>query len=90
MSLIDRWLARILAAAPSNYDLAVEIARLQRLIKGYGDTHARGMKSFNAIMDVLDRFATDDEAAETIRKLSDAALADEDGVALKGALDEIG
>ena len=90
MSLIDRWLARISAAAPSNYDLAVEIARLQRLIKGYGDTHARGMKSFNAIMDVLDRFATDDEAAETIRKLSDAALADEDGVALKAALDEVG
>ena len=48
------------------------------------------MKSFNAIMDVLDRFATDDEAAETIRKLSEAALADEDGVALKAALDEVG
>ena len=74
MALIDRRLARIASAAPSSYDLALEIARCPRLIKGYGDTHARGMKSFTAIMDVLDRIEADDEAADTVRKLADAAL----------------
>jgi len=86
MLLIETWLSRINGAAPSDYDLAVEIARCQRLIKGYGDTHERGMRSFDAIMDVLPALTTHEDAAGAVRKLSEAALADEHGVALQAAL----
>jgi indolepyruvate ferredoxin oxidoreductase beta subunit len=84
--LIDRWLARITDAAPAQYDLAVEIARCQRLIKGYGDTHSRGMSNFDAIMEALPALRTRDDAAAAVCRLSEAALTDEDGVALQAAL----
>ncbi len=89
MILIDGWLARISAAALSNYELAVEIAKCQRLIKGYGDTHTQGMKSFAAVMDAIGRIEADDNAADTVRELSEAALADEHGLALRTALDKV-
>ncbi|MFQ5347237.1 MAG: indolepyruvate oxidoreductase subunit beta family protein, partial [Rhodothalassiaceae bacterium] len=50
MAAIDAWLERILAVAGENYDLAVEIARCQGLIKGYGETHERGREKFDRIM----------------------------------------
>ncbi len=86
MVLIDQWIEKILAAAPSDYDLAVEICRCQRLIKGYGDTHARGMKSFTAIMEALHTVGAGNNAGGRVRALRDAALADEDGAALDAAL----
>ncbi len=86
LQLIDDWLARILAAAAVDYDLAVEIAKCQRLIKGYGDTHARGMKAFDTVIEALERDELGEKAAETARKLIDAAMADEDGAALESAL----
>jgi len=86
LQLIDGWLARIWAAAAVDYDLAVEIAKCQRLIKGYGDTHARGMRAFDAVIKVLERDDLGEKAAETARKLIDAAMADEDGAALESAL----
>ena len=89
MGHIDGWLARISNAAPLSYDLAVEIARCQRLIKGYGDTHARGMKSFNSIMEALDSIEADEKTADTVRELSEAALADEHGSALEAAIDKV-
>jgi indolepyruvate ferredoxin oxidoreductase beta subunit len=84
--LIDKWLERIAEAAATHYDLAVEIARCQRLIKGYGDTHARGMSNFDAIMEALPTLRTRDDASAAVCRLSEAALADEDGVALQTAL----
>ena len=89
MVLVDGWLAKISAAACSNYDLAVEIARCQRLIKGYGDTHAHGMQTFNSIMEALDRIGVGGGAADMVRALSEAALADEHGIALGAALDKL-
>lgn len=86
--MIDRWLARIVDASSSNSDLAVEIARCQRVIKGYGDTHARGLRSFDTIMKALPDLWNHDDAAGAVRKLGDAALADEDGIALRAALAE--
>ena len=78
---ISAWLGRIERAAGQDYGLACEIAECQRLIKGYSDTHARGMRNFKAIMSVLDRLAPGD-AALKVKALREAALADEGGVAL--------
>jgi len=86
---IDDWLARIAAFAPDNYRLAVEVAQLQRLIKGYGDTHERGLRNFNTIMKRLPEIERAEDAAVTLASLRDAALADEDGRALDVALKQI-
>ena len=85
---IEAWLARI-AAGTGRYELAVEIAECQRLIKGYGDTHARGLKSYDTIMQFVDRGAGRADLAAAVRRLRSAALADEEGRALDSALHEL-
>lgn len=81
---IEGWLARVLAAA-GDPRLALEIVQCQRLVKGYGDTHARGLGNFLTLMGVVDG-----QGAQlpplTLKELRDAALADEHGRALKDAL----
>ncbi len=87
---IDTWLDKIVSTSTVNYDLAVEIARMQRLIKGYGDTHKRGLTSFDKIMAALPMFEEKADASQTLDALCKSALADEDGLALKTALDDLG
>jgi indolepyruvate ferredoxin oxidoreductase beta subunit len=83
---IGRWLDLIGRMARQNYPLAVEIADCQQLIKGYGATHERGAASFDAILaDAQGRQARAD-AADRVRALRTAALADDQGIALSEAL----
>lgn len=86
---IDAWLARIREAAGRHLPLALEIAACATLIKGYSDTHRRGMANFLALMDALvDNPATSDpaEQAAAIAKARTAALADPEGKALTATL----
>lgn len=83
---IEDWLARIAAAAPKSYGLAVEIAECQRLVKGYGDTHARGSANYEKIMAALGGIGTGADAPARVHALREAALADESGKALAAAL----
>jgi indolepyruvate ferredoxin oxidoreductase beta subunit len=85
---IEAWLQAVKAAAPADYDLAVEIAACARLIKGYGDTHARGLRNFERIMLEWPRL-TGAAGAAVMAKLVRAALADEAGAALETALAEL-
>jgi len=85
---IEDWLARIRDSAGA-YDLAVEIAECQRLIKGYGDTHARGLRHFSDIMQFVEREPGRPQLAAQVRRLRTAALADEDGRELDSALREL-
>lgn len=80
------WLGRIARAASKDYALACEIAECQRLIKGYGDTHARGFANYQAILGALDKLSP---SAQSIRELREAALADESGDKLQGLLASI-
>jgi indolepyruvate ferredoxin oxidoreductase beta subunit len=82
----DAWLARVKAAAASDYDLAVELLNNRRLVKGYSDTHARGLSKFDRVMAAAARLEGRPDAAGWVRRLREAALKDEDGVALDGAL----
>jgi len=86
---IEAWLGRIERLAPTHYDLAVELARAQRLIKGYGETHERGWKSFTALLARLETLASRADGAAVLARLHEAALADEDGKALAKELDEV-
>ena len=82
----DAWLARVTDAAPRDYELAVELINTRRLVKGYSDTHARGLSKFDRVMAAALKLEGRSDAAEWVRRLRDAALKDEDGVALAGAL----
>ena len=83
---ISSWLSDVEAAVQTDYALAVEVARLQRLIKGYGDTHERGLRNFALIRERLAKLSNQPEAAKQLAKLHEAALRDEDGNALTAAL----
>lgn len=80
---IEAWLAAI--AREADPATAIELARTQNLIKGYGDTHARGLAKFETVMDAYRRIQGRPDAASTLRRLREAALKDEDGTALEGA-----
>ena len=66
----------------------MEIAECQRLVKGYGDTHARGLKNFERLMSAAKALASAPQAAAHLRRWHEAALKDEDGVALARELAE--
>lgn len=89
MSEMSDWLGRIESAASLDYGLACEIAQCQRLIKGYSDTHARGMRNFKTIMSAIARLPAVD-AASKVRELREAALADEGGAALEAVMKSMG
>jgi indolepyruvate ferredoxin oxidoreductase, beta subunit len=86
---LEKWLALAAAQAPVNYDLAVEIVAARRLIKGYSDTHARGESKFDRVISAVPLLSARSDGADWLRRLRDAALMDEAGVALDGALKTI-
>jgi indolepyruvate ferredoxin oxidoreductase, beta subunit len=86
---IEQWLQRIAGLAVTNYPLAVELAKAQRLVKGYGETHERGWKNFSTLMEKVDELAAMPDAAALLARLQAAALADEEGKALARELAEI-
>jgi indolepyruvate ferredoxin oxidoreductase beta subunit len=86
-SHLDAWLGRVVEAVAIDYDLAVEVAECLNLVKGYGDTHARGRANYAAILDVLPILATRPNPAESVAELRKAALADETGGTLRRVLD---
>jgi indolepyruvate ferredoxin oxidoreductase beta subunit len=83
---IEAWLQAAVDAARIDYDLAVEILRLQRLVKGYGDTHARGLAKFELVLTAAHELAGQPGAAARVAALHEAALKDEEGQALQAAL----
>jgi len=88
---IEWWLETVKEAASRHYQLAVEIAELANLRKGYSDTHKRGLANFQRVMDEIAvpcAKAEKDPAwgAEAVNKLRIAALADPEGDALDKAM----
>jgi indolepyruvate ferredoxin oxidoreductase beta subunit len=81
-SRIEQWLSRIEQVSAGNQALGVEVARAQRLIKGYGDTHEHGWRSFASLMEQLEGLQGRADGAAVLARLQAAALADEQGSAL--------
>lgn len=86
---LEAWLTTALGYAPNNYQLAVETLACRRLIKGYSDTHDRGLSKFDRVMQGIGIVKTRDDAADWARRLREAALADVEGKTLDGALETI-
>ncbi len=87
-ALIERWLDALALLAGADYGFAVEWAECANLLKGYGETQARGHNNFRRIFDTLIVPALDGGPADAaaLRSAREAALADPDGTALNDAL----
>ena len=60
--------------------------RCRRLIKGYSDTRARAESKFDKVLSALPLLENRADGADWLRRLREAALLDEDGKELDGAL----
>lgn len=90
---IDDWLALTARAARADPAFGAEVAALAGLVKGYGDTWARGMANYRLIVAALVAPALaaarlPGDAAARLRAARDAAVADPDGATLAAALDK--
>ena len=86
---LEAWLATACETLPRNYKLAVEVVRCRRLVKGYSDTHARGLSKFDRVMAVVPTLVLRADGAQWLDRLKRAALMDEDGIELDGAIKTI-
>jgi indolepyruvate ferredoxin oxidoreductase alpha subunit len=92
-SQIEAWLALILEAARLAPALAIEVAECARLIKGYGDTHARGLANYRTIESRLIRPLLAGaipltRGVDALASARAAALVDPEGEALARCLGE--
>jgi indolepyruvate ferredoxin oxidoreductase beta subunit len=86
---LQEWLHTILIVASTNRALATEIATTRTLVKGYSDTHERGRRHFDMLMQLLPQIMETAEPAATLARLRKAALADDTGAALSAAIKDI-
>lgn len=83
---LDDWLKMVSGYLPGRYGMAVEILRCRRLIKGYSDTHARGLSKFDKVLAGARLVEDRDDGPQWVARLREAALRDEKGAELDGAL----
>ncbi len=92
---IESWLLLVVEAAKLSAPIALEVVECARLIKGYGDTHARGSANFraietNGIRPILSGHFPVTRGADAIASARTAALLDPDGEKLAQCIAEIG
>jgi indolepyruvate ferredoxin oxidoreductase, beta subunit len=83
---LDQWLRAAVEVLRKDYSLAVEVLRCRRLIKGYSDTHERGTSKYERVLSALPQLQGRSDGAEWLHRLIEAALKDEEGTMLDGAL----
>jgi indolepyruvate ferredoxin oxidoreductase beta subunit len=86
---IGVWLDLVAETAGRDYALALEVARMRGLVKGYGDTIERGRAKFEKIVALLPQLRTRDNSGAVLGGLIKTALADEQGRALDKSLAEL-
>jgi indolepyruvate ferredoxin oxidoreductase, beta subunit len=91
---IESWMALVREGARHSTELALEIAECARLVKGYGDTHARGLANYRIIEDRVIRPSLAGQipparAADAVASARTAALLDPDGEGLAKCLADI-
>src|SRR5262245_33587501 len=87
---LTEWLDLVATTARTDYPLAVQIARMRGLVKGYGDTRERGQAKFGKLTALVARLVGRSDSGATLDRLIKAARADEEGHALDKALAELG
>ena len=85
----EAWLKIATDALEARYELGVEALACRRLVKGYSDTHARGLSKFDRVIGAVPKLAKREDGPAWLDRLKRAALADENGAALDGVLKTI-
>jgi indolepyruvate ferredoxin oxidoreductase beta subunit len=83
------WLDLVADTVRANYALAVEVARMRSLVKGYGDTHARGRAKFETLAALLPQLRRRTDAVAQLTALIKAAQAEEGTAALDKAIADL-
>lgn len=86
---IEAWLAQVEDLARKDYAIACQVAEFPRVLRGYGDTHARGRLNFDALRGAVPGLVGRADAQARLKRLNEAALADESGERLQAALREV-
>jgi indolepyruvate ferredoxin oxidoreductase beta subunit len=89
MAHVETWLDLATRTLPANYDLAGGVLAARRLVKGYSDTHARGLSKFDRVLSAVPMLVSRSDGGQWIDRLITAALKDENGDALDGVLKTI-
>lgn len=89
MAHVDAWLDAALSRIDADYSHGVETLKVRRLVKGYSDTHARGLAKFDKVMAGAMLVDGREDATDWTARLIKAALSDPKGEALDGALQTI-
>ena len=84
---IDEWVGDVRRAIGIDMDLAKSVVELARLIKGYGETHQRGVQNYMRIRQglvtkALDGLGESEVGGRAIKVAVEAALADPEGKTL--------
>lgn len=91
---IEFWLAALGRALQASPDYAAQLVRLPALRRGYGETHARGLRVYRHLFATLVEPAlagrAGGEEVTTLKKAIDAAQADPEGPALNRTLEQSG
>jgi indolepyruvate ferredoxin oxidoreductase beta subunit len=87
---LEAWLSLVTKTAASHLPLAIELAELRNLVKGYGDTHVRGRANYADIFRLLPAITETSDPAKTLQMLRKAALADDTGTKLSEVLTGLG
>ena len=86
---LERWIKVCHDATDTGYDFACELLRCRRLIKGYSDTHVRGHSKFDRVLAGAMLVKDREDGAQWVARLREAALQDEQGTALDGAIETV-
>jgi indolepyruvate ferredoxin oxidoreductase beta subunit len=79
---LEAWLDQARTVARGDIALGVELLEARRLVKGYSDTHEAGEGRFAQLMAMARRLEGRADAADWMRRMRQAALADAEGRAL--------
>ena len=86
---LTAWLDLVAETARADYPLALQVARMRSLVKGYGDTHERGRAKFDKLSALLPHLRRRSNPGALLESLIKAALADEGGQALDTAIADL-
>jgi indolepyruvate ferredoxin oxidoreductase beta subunit len=86
---LTEWLEIVRRAAAIDISLAIGLAHLRNLVKGYGDTCERGRSRYQTICAFVSEDLGHRSAATHLGVLTVAAEKDENGVALRAEIDRL-
>jgi indolepyruvate ferredoxin oxidoreductase beta subunit len=80
---IEAWLDAVRRSLSADRDVALMVARSAKMVRGYSDTHARGVAKHGLLLSKLDECLAAPEPAAAFRPLLDAAMDDPEGDSLE-------